>query len=182
MCLTFYNPLSSKLITDEHFSMCHILTSWGNWSRQQNHPRVYATHMAQPDSTIRYSFHMIFSLSPIPTAVSLKAAMGPPSLHIRLGVLYLSTTNSRGWMVVCCGGSCPVYCKMFSSNPGPYPDTRAPHWDDQKCLHGLVAESCLTLPTPWTVACQAPLSTGFSRQEHWSGLPFPSPECLHAQP
>ena len=82
----------------------------------------------RPDSTIRYSFHLIFSLSPIPTAVSLKAAMGPPSLHIRLGVLYLSTTNSRGWMVVCCGGSCPVYCKMFSSNPGPYPDTRAPHW------------------------------------------------------
>ena len=29
--------------------------------------------------------------------------------------------------------------------------------------------------TPWTVACQAPLSIGFSRQEYWSGLPFPSP-------
>ena len=29
--------------------------------------------------------------------------------------------------------------------------------------------------TPWTVACQAPLSMGFSRQEYWSGLPFPSP-------
>ena len=29
--------------------------------------------------------------------------------------------------------------------------------------------------TPQTVACQAPLSLGFSRQEHWSGLPFPSP-------
>ena len=28
---------------------------------------------------------------------------------------------------------------------------------------------------PWTVAHQAPLSTGFSRQEYWSGLPFPSP-------
>ena len=27
--------------------------------------------------------------------------------------------------------------------------------------------------TPWTVAHQAPLSMGFSRQEHWSGLPFP---------
>ena len=27
--------------------------------------------------------------------------------------------------------------------------------------------------TPWTVACQAPLSMGFSRQEYWSGLPFP---------
>ena len=29
--------------------------------------------------------------------------------------------------------------------------------------------------TPWTVAYQAPLSMGFSRQECWSGLPFPSP-------
>ena len=29
--------------------------------------------------------------------------------------------------------------------------------------------------TPWTVAPQAPLSLGFSRQEYWSGLPFPSP-------
>ena len=29
--------------------------------------------------------------------------------------------------------------------------------------------------TPWTVACEAPPSMGFSRQEYWSGLPFPSP-------
>ena len=29
--------------------------------------------------------------------------------------------------------------------------------------------------TPWTVAYQAPLSMGFSRQEFWSRLPFPSP-------
>ena len=29
--------------------------------------------------------------------------------------------------------------------------------------------------TPWTAARQAPPSMGFSRQEHWSGLPFPSP-------
>ena len=32
--------------------------------------------------------------------------------------------------------------------------------------------------TPWTVAYQAPLSMGFSRQECWSGLPFPSPGDL----
>ena len=32
--------------------------------------------------------------------------------------------------------------------------------------------------TPWTVACQAPLSMGFSRQEYWSGLPFPSTRDL----
>ena len=32
--------------------------------------------------------------------------------------------------------------------------------------------------TPWTVACQAPPSTGFSRQGYWSGLPFTSPGDL----
>ena len=32
--------------------------------------------------------------------------------------------------------------------------------------------------TPWTVACQAPLSVGFSRQEYWSGLLFPLSEDL----
>ena len=39
---------------------------------------------------------------------------------------------------------------------------------------GLVAKSYLTLATPCTVACQTPLSVGFSRQKYWSGLPFPS--------
>ena len=43
---------------------------------------------------------------------------------------------------------------------------------------GLVTKSCLTLVTPWTVARQAPLSMGFSRQEYWTGLPFPSPGDL----
>ena len=39
----------------------------------------------------------------------------------------------------------------------------------------LVAQQCLTLLRPqWTVAGQAPLSIQFSRQEYWSGLPFPS--------
>ena len=39
--------------------------------------------------------------------------------------------------------------------------------------------SCVQLfVTLWTVACQAPLSMGFSRQEYWSGLPFPSPGDL----
>ena len=32
--------------------------------------------------------------------------------------------------------------------------------------------------TPWTVACQAPPSMGFSRQEYWSRLPFPFPRDL----
>ena len=47
------------------------------------------------------------------------------------------------------------------------------HWCVFSCL--VLSDS---LVTPWTVALQAPLSVGFSRQEYWSGLPFPSPGDL----
>ena len=60
-------------------------------------------------------------------------------------------------------------------------------------LHNLIGRSLVTksFPTvaiPWTVACQAPLSMGFSRQEYWSGLPPPvdlsdpglEPVCLES--
>ena len=43
---------------------------------------------------------------------------------------------------------------------------------------GLVAQSCSILATRWTVACEAPLSMGFSRQKQWSGLSFPSSGAL----
>ena len=38
------------------------------------------------------------------------------------------------------------------------------------CCHFIMSDS----ETPWTVACQSPLSMGFSRQEFWSGLPCPT--------
>ena len=41
-----------------------------------------------------------------------------------------------------------------------------------------VAQLYLTVSTPWTIACQAPLSMDFSRQEYWSGLPCSSPGDL----
>ena len=48
-----------------------------------------------------------------------------------------------------------------------------------------VAQSCLTLATPWTAAYQAPPSMGFSMQEYWSGVPLPSYEgaqtSIHSQ-
>ena len=49
-----------------------------------------------------------------------------------------------------------------------------------KCCRGggLVTKSYLTLATPWTVSCQAPLSVGLCRQEYWSGLPSPFPGDL----
>ena len=56
-------------------------------------------------------------------------------------------------------------------------------WQNQTCFSYL-SEWVKSLShvwlfaTPWTAAHQAPLSTGFSRQENWSGLPFPSPGDL----
>ena len=50
-------------------------------------------------------------------------------------------------------------------------------WIHTECSvrsHSIVSDSV----SPWTIACQAPLSMGFSRQEYWSGLPIPSPEDL----
>ena len=52
----------------------------------------------------------------------------------------------------------------------------SPHWVTKVKM--LVVQLCPLFLTPLTVACQAPLSTGFSRPEYWSGLPFPSPGDL----
>ena len=48
----------------------------------------------------------------------------------------------------------------------------------QLSFGGLVSKYCLPLVTSWTVTRQAPMSMRFSRQEYWSGLPFPSPGDL----
>ena len=66
--------------------------------------------------------------------------------------------------------------KLF--NPGCFPIS----WNKLSTYNygggGLVTKLCQILATPWTVACRVPLSVGFSRQEYWSGLPFPSPGDL----
>ena len=58
-----------------------------------------------------------------------------------------------------------------------YPNRKNPCVENSKSENE-VAQSCPTLYDPWTVAHQAPPSMGFSRQEYWSGLPFPSPGDL----
>ena len=45
-------------------------------------------------------------------------------------------------------------------------------------VYAKLLQSCLTLCDPMDVAHQAPLSMEFSREEYWSGLPFPSPGDL----
>ena len=52
-------------------------------------------------------------------------------------------------------------CPSLNSNP--------------KCSSAIVLSRVWLFATLWTVAHQTPLSKGFSRQEYWSGLPFPSP-------
>ena len=46
------------------------------------------------------------------------------------------------------------------------------------CVCAKSLQLCPTFCDPWTAAHQVPLSMGFSRQEYWSGLPFPSPGDL----
>ena len=82
--------------------------------------------------------------------------------------------------------SCPTL------RPHRWQPTRLPHpWDSPgkntgvgchfllQCMKGKVKVKSLSrvrvCVTPWTAAHQAPQSLGFSRQEHWSGLPCPPP-------
>ena len=83
-----------------------------------------------------------------------------------------------GWFLVCLFW-CHVACRIFIPQPGPQQwkpkilTTRPP---GNSLLLLLSRFSCVRLcATPETAAHQAPPSLGFSRQEHWSGLPFPSP-------
>ena len=45
-------------------------------------------------------------------------------------------------------------------------------------MHAQLLSHVHLFVTPWTTACQASWSMGFSRQEYWSGLPFPTPGDL----
>ena len=47
-------------------------------------------------------------------------------------------------------------------------------------MHNMLSRVSL-FATPWTVARQAPLSMEFSRQEHWGGIPFPTPGIFLTQ-
>ena len=64
--------------------------------------------------------------------------------------------------------------QFFGAQPSPWSNSHIHTWLLEKPWDGLVTKSCPNLATPWNVTCQASLSMGFSRQEYWSGLPFPS--------
>ena len=68
---------------------------------------------------------------------------------------------------------------MFLSPSGTAPlHSQYCIWVGYFISHAQALSHVRLFATPWTVARQAPLSTGFPRQEHWSGLPVPSPGDL----
>ena len=89
----------------------------------------------------------------------------------RAGTLQLSRSGFRSCGVQACGIARPESKPMFPALQGRFLTTGPPG-------KVLVAQSNRLFATPWNVACQAPLSMGFSRQEYWSGLPCPPPGDL----
>ena len=70
---------------------------------------------------------------------------------------------------------CKKYCISLWSLDQPSFDSKLPLLWAGCCL---AAKSCLALAAPWTEPVKSPLSMGLSRQEYWSGSPFPSPGDL----
>ena len=95
--------------------------------------------------------------------------------------LWLPASSARSVVaehLLSCFAACGIFLDQ-GSNPSP------PHWEVGSlpaeslvcvymCVFSVVSDSAI----PWTIACQAPLSMEFSRQEYWSGLPFPTPGDL----
>ena len=76
----------------------------------------------------------------------------------------------RGLLLTCSAGNWQPVCAVPS---GP-----SWAWVLAVCMYAQLLSHVRLFATPWTVAHQAPLSMEFSRQEYWSGLPFPSPGNL----
>ena len=88
-----------------------------------------------------------------------------------LDVLRIVMSNMNGIVSICCSKTfCTLFYLILSGRWYNYPYFTG-------CM--LSCLSCVWLfTTLWTVAHQAPLSMGFSRQEYWTGLPCPPPEDL----
>ena len=123
---------------------------------------------------------------------STKVDMGLQAAVLNFGII-----DTLGQMILCWGVVlCTVRClaatlvcaisfqQQFSSRP-PFPISDQLRTTSLHSKNTLQERLLLLLlsrfshvrlcATPQTAAHQAPLSLGFSRQEHWSGLPFPSP-------
>ena len=163
-------------------------TPWGPRSTPEGCP---CPHISQ-------DFHSLLVISAPLLASSLQLSLPKPSTHSHLSsntllCPFLSLLRSK----TCCLLICHIFLQTFLTNPQYQPH---PHPQDYNryfissqdcllkkiiefpnyntCCCRLVTKSSPTPCEPMDYARQAPLSMGFSRQEHWSGLPFPPPGDL----
>ena len=100
--------------------------------------------------------------------IQIKITMRYHLTPVRMAIVKHSTKN-QGWRR--CGGMRTLLHWCWKV------DWEQPLW--RQCVRVLSHFSRVRLFSAlWTVACQAPLSLGFSRQDHWSGLPCPPPGDL----
>ena len=109
------------------------------------------------------------------------------SSNIFIGLLHVNSSNlsyhkhtsklySTSVIFVCCFFTCAIFLQPDHKNGIPHLGTHLSNGHVKVSVSFSVVSD--PFATPWTVALQAPLSVGFSRQEYWSGVPFPPPADL----
>ena len=104
----------------------------------------------------------------------------PMSQALSHQALWLQTENLHSWSFALVGYIGQTFTLFYCSlGPGLSASNSILSCKQQiltlVCGYTKSLQLCQTLVTPWTIACQAPLSMGFSSQEYWSRLPFPTP-------
>ena len=95
------------------------------------------------------------------------------------GVCVCECVELGSWGKQSCGAepsTCGIWHYLQADGVRIPLDCRAPSWSPRELsayIHIKLTQSCQLFVTPWTVACRAPLSMGFSQQESWSGSPCP---------
>ena len=87
-------------------------------------------------------------------------------MHFLVSNLFLLYSEFQNKVFICATHYWKLHVSCWSQNL----NSDQPHSGGG----GLFAKLCPTLMTSWTIACQTPLSMGFSKQEYWGGLLFPS--------
>ena len=166
----YHHAPSYPLFRQECYLPCNQLEYTCFWKIPHILPSLISEN-TQPQPHAVTTLNPLFSLNvsipyphtkPVP---STQSAHLPP-LHLSFKVLF---KDCFLWdMVLTCSG----WDRLLTAQHALY---LAHTWKVWKWSRSVVSDS---FATSWTVACQASLSMGFSRQEYWSGLTFPSPRDL----
>ena len=189
----FYKPR----VKFDHFFQQFIsypslfLLSWTNLGFWCFSPRLLSSHLYHI-SFVHLFDHAIYLLSETCSAFPLDHWLSLILLLSSLHVFYYKNFQTHYWVIwILCAAkslqSCPTLCDPIDGSP---PGSAVPGILQARTLECVAISfsnawkwkvkvkslsRVLLLATPWTAAHQAPPSVGFSRQEYWSGVPWPSP-------